>query len=69
MSMIKNNKEVILLSAKDQKQVIHIQYSIIFQGSLTQVGQASGPVLALLNLGSKVNVIYPAFIEKLGFAI
>ena len=46
-----------------------IQYFIVFPGGVTQDGSALGPVLALLDLGSKVNAMHPAFAKNLGFVV
>ena len=46
-----------------------IQYSIAFPGGETQDGSALGPVSALLDSGSEVNAMHPAFAERLGLMV
>ena len=43
--------------------------NICFSGGITQVGLAIDPISALLDSGSKVNVIYWAFAERLGLVV
>ena len=69
MPVTKNSKEEILVSAKELEQVTYIQYLIAFPGRVTQDGSALDPVLVLLDWGSKVNTMHPAFVERFGFVI
>ena len=69
MMMTENSDKVILVSAKKLKQVIYIQYPITFPNGITLHSSALDLVSALLDLGNKVNVIHPAFIERLGLVI
>ena len=64
-----DSEEAILVSAKELERVTCIRYPIAFPGSVTQDGSVLGPVLALFNLGSEVNVMHPAFAEKLGLVV
>ena len=63
-----NNKKAII-GAKELESVTYIQYLIIFLGSVTQNGSTLDHVLALLDLGSEVNVIHPIFAKKLGLVV
>ena len=63
------SEEAILKSFKELKQVTCIQYPIAFPGAETQDGSALDPMSALLDLGSKVNIIYPAFAKRLGLVV
>ena len=67
--VIKNSEKAILVSAKELEQVTCIQYLIAFLNGVTQNGLALDPVLALFDSGSEVNVMHPAFAEKLGFMV
>ena len=58
-----DSKEAILISVKELKQVTCIQYPIAFLGSVTQDGSALDPVSKLLDSGSEVNAMHPAFAE------
>ena len=69
MSVTKDSEEATLVSAKKLEQVTCIQYPIAFPGGVTQDGSALDPVLALFNLGSEVNAMHLAFVEKLGFVV
>ena len=69
MLMTEDSQEAILVSAKELDQVIYIQYSIAFLGSITQDGLVLDPVSELLNSSNEVNAIHPAFAERLGFVI
>ena len=40
-----------------------------FPGGVTQDGSVLDPVLALLDLGSEINAIHPAFAERLGLVV
>ena len=64
-----DSEEATLVSAKELERVLCIQYPIAFLGGVTQDGSALGPVLALLDLGSKVNAMHPAFGERLGLMV
>ena len=64
-----DSEKAILVNAKELKQVIYIQYLITFPGSITKDGSTLDLVLALLDSGSGVNIIYPTFVEKLGFVV
>ena len=63
--MTEDSKETILISVKELEQVTCIQYPINFLGGVTQDGSALDPVLALLDSGSEVNTMHPAFTERL----
>ena len=67
--MTEDSEEATLVSAKELEQVTCIQYPIAFPGNVTQDGSALGPVSALLDLGSEVNAMHPAFAEGLGFVV
>ena len=64
-----DSEEAILVSVKELEQVTCIQYLIAFPGGVTQDGLALGPVSALLDLGSEVNAMHPAFAERLGLVV
>ena len=64
-----DSEEATLVSVKELEQVTCIQYFIAFPGGVTQDGSALGPILALLDLGSEVNAMHPAFVERLGFVV
>ena len=68
-SVTENSEEAILVSAKELEQVTYIQYPIAFPGGVNQDGLALSPVLALLNSGSKVSAMHPAFAERLGLVV
>ena len=68
-SVTEDSEEATLVSAKELERVLCIQYPIAFPGSVTQDGSTLDPVTALLDLGSEVNVMHPAFTEKLGFVV
>ena len=68
-SVTEDSEEATLVSAKELERVTCIQYPIAFPGGVTQDGSALGPVLALLDLGSKVNAMHPAFAKNLGFVV
>ena len=61
-----DGKKAILASAKELERVTYIQYLITFPGGVSQDGVALDPRSALLDLGSKVNVMHPAFAESWG---
>lgn len=65
----KNSKEAILVNAKSLEWIIYIQYPIIFQSNLIEIGKVLDLMSAFFDLDNKVNAIYPTFIEKFGFAI
>ena len=67
--MIEDSEKAILVSAKELERVTCIQYLITFPGDETQDSEALDPVSALLDLGSDVNAIHLAFIEKLGLVV
>ena len=64
-----DSEEAILVSAKKLEQVTCIQYPIAFLDGVTQDSSALNLESALFDSGSKVNVIHPAFIERLGFMV
>ena len=66
--MTEDNEEAII-DIKKLEQVTYIQYSIIFPGSVIQDGSTLDLMLVLFDLGSKVNVIYLAFVERLGLVV
>ena len=68
-SVIEGNKEAILVNNKELKQVMYIQYPIGFQGNVTQVRIALDPKSALFDLSNEVNVMHPAFTEKLDLVV
>ena len=68
-SVTEDSEETILVSAKELERVTCIQYPIAFPGGVTQDGLALGPVLALLDSGSEVNVMHLAFAERLGLVV
>ena len=68
-SVTENSEKVILLSAKELEQVTCIQYPITFLGGVIQDGVALDLMLALLDLCSEDNAMYPAFIERLGLVV
>ena len=67
--MTEDSEEAILVSAKELEQVTCIQYPITFPGGVTQDGSILDSVSALLDSGSKVNAIHPAFAKRLGFVV
>ena len=67
--MTEDNEEAILVSVKELEQVMCIQYLIAFPGGVTQDGLALDPVSALLDSGSEVNAMYPAFAKRLGLVV
>ena len=69
ISVTKDSEEAILVSVKELEQVTCIQYPIAFPGTVTQDGSVLDSVSALLDLGSEVNAIYPAFAERLGLVV
>ena len=68
-SVIEDREEATLESAKELERVTCIQYLIAFPGGVTQDGSALDLVSALLDLGSEVNAMHPAFAERLGFMV
>ena len=68
-SVTENSEEATLVSAKELERVTCIQYPIAFPGGVTQDGSALGPVSALLDSGSEVNAMHPAFAERLGLVV
>ena len=68
-SVTKDNKEAILVSVKELEQITCIQYPIIFLGGVTQDDIELDPVSALLDSGSKVNAMHPAFAERLSLVV
>ena len=68
-SVTEDSEEATLVSAKELEQVTYIQYPIAFPGGVNQDGLALSPVLALLNSGSKVSAMHPAFAERLGLVV
>ena len=64
-----DSEEATLISVKELERVTCIQYPIVFPGGVTQDGLALGPVSALLDLGSEVNAMHPAFAERLGLVV
>ena len=63
------SKEAILVSVKELEQVMYIQYPIAFLGGITQDSLVLNPVSALLDSGSEVNAMYPAFAKRLGLMV
>ena len=57
--MTEDNEKAILVSAKELERVTCIQYPIALPG----------PVSALLDSGSKINAMHPAFAERLGLVM
>ena len=68
-SVTEDSEEAILVSTKELERVTCIQYLIAFSDGVTQDGSALDPVLALLDSGSEVNAMYPAFAERLGLVV
>ena len=68
-SVTEDSEEATLVNAKELEQVTCIQYLIAFPGGVTQDGSALGPVSALLDSGSEVNTMHPAFAKKLGLVV
>ena len=68
-SVTEDSKEAILASAKELERVTCIHYPITFLGGVTQDGVTLDPVSALLDSGSEVNAIHPAFAERLGLVV
>ena len=68
-SVTEDSEEATLVSDKELERVTCIQYPIAFPGSVTQDSLALGPVLALLDLGSEVNAMHPAFAKRLGLVV
>ena len=66
-SMTEDSEEATLIIAKELERVTCIQYPIAFPDGVTQDSSALGPMSALLDLGSKVNAIHPAFAERVRF--
>ena len=62
-------EKTILVSAKELKQVICIQYPIAFLSDITQNSLALDLVSVLLHSGSEINIIHLASAEKLGFVV
>ena len=48
---------------------MYIQYPIIFQSNLIEIGKVLDLISAFFDLDHKVNAIYPTFVEEFGFAI
>lgn len=69
ISVTEHSKKAILVNAKDLKQMICIQYLIIFQDSLTQVSKALDLISVFLDLKSEVNAIHLIFVKKLGLVM
>ena len=67
--MTEDSEDAILVSAKELEQVTCIQYLILFPSGVTQDGSALDLLLALLNLGSEINVMHPVFVKKLGLVV
>ena len=67
--MTKNSKKAILVSTKELKQMIYIQYPIVFLESITKDNLALNLVLALFDLSGEINVIHLTFAKKLGLII
>ena len=68
-SVTGDSEKATLVSAKELERVSCIQYPIAFPGGVTQDGSALGPVSALLDSGSEVNAMHPAFAERLGLVV
>ena len=69
MLVTEDSEEAILISAKELEWVTYIQYPIIFLGNITHDSSILDLILAFLDLGSKVNAMHPAFVEKLGLVV
>ena len=67
--VIENSEKAILVSAKELEQIMCIQYPIIFPGGIIQDGLILNLVSALLDSGSKVNVMHLAFAERLSLVV
>ena len=67
--VIENSEEAILVSVKELERITCIQYLIAFPGDVTQDGSALDSVLALFDSDSEVNVMHPAFAERLGLVV
>ena len=67
--MTEDSEEAILVSVKELERVTCIQYLIAFLSGVTQDGSALNSVSALLDSDSEVNVMHPAFLERLGFVV
>ena len=67
--MIKDSEEVILISAKELERVTYIQYPIVFLGGIIQDGSALASVSTILDSSNEVNVMHPAFAERLGLVV
>ena len=67
--VIEDSEKAILVSAKKLEQITYIQYPITFLGNVTQDDLALDPMSALLYLGNEINVMHPAFTERLGLLI
>lgn len=65
----KNSKEAILVNVKSLEWIMYIQYPIIFQSNLIEIGKVLDLISAFFDLDHKVNAIYPTFVEEFGFAI
>ena len=67
--MTEDGEEAILVCVKELEQAMYIKYSIIFPNSITQDSSALDSVLALFDLGSEGNAMYPAFAKKLALVL
>ena len=61
MLMTEDSEVAILVRVNELEQVTCIQYPITFPDDITQDGLALDLVSALLDLGSEVNIMHPAF--------
>ena len=64
-----DSEKAILVSVKELERVTCIRYPITFPGGITQDGSALNSVSVFLDLGSEVNAIHLAFVEKLGLVV
>ena len=69
MSVTKDSKEAILVDAKELERVTCTWYPIAFLGDVIQDDSSLDPVLAILDSGSEVNEMHPAFAEKFGLVV
>ena len=66
---VTEDSEKAIVDAKKLEQVTCIQYPIIFPGGITKDGSILDPMSALLDLGSEINAMHPAFAKKLGLVV
>ena len=63
------DSEEAIVGAKELERVTCILYPNTFPDGITQDGLILDPVSALLDLGSEVNTMHPAFAERLNLMI